>query len=76
VDRLTSWKFWQSSVDGVNAYRLYFGQLKNIDLARLRNLATGADCRDALDRLERFVSRHAAGSPSAEDLERWAVNGP
>jgi len=76
VDRLASWKFWQSSVDGVNAYRLYFGQLSSIDISRLRNLASGANCGDALDRLERFVSRYATGCPSTEDLERWAVNGP
>jgi hypothetical protein len=76
VDRLASWKFWQSSVDGVNAYRLYFGQLSNIDISRLRFLASGANCGDALERLERFASRYASGSPSAEDLERWAVNGP
>jgi hypothetical protein len=76
VDRLASWKFWQSSVDGVNAYRLYFGQLANIDISRLRTLASGANCGDALDRLERFVSRYATGCPSSEDLERWAVNGP
>lgn len=76
VDRLASWKFWQSSVDGVNAYRLYFGQLGNIDISRLRLLASGANCGDALDRLERFVSRYATGRPTSEDLERWAVNGP
>lgn len=71
VDRLSSWSFWNSEVDAVNAVLLwreaelpFDGRLLN-DLVRKQNLEK--NWKDFL----RFVESVEGRTPTEEDLEQW-----
>jgi hypothetical protein len=72
VDRLAAWKHWKSSVDGVNAFRLFRAQQRRIDPSRLTQRAKAEDASDALRSLRTFVSRWKGRAPTAEALDTWA----
>jgi hypothetical protein len=76
VDRLGCWEYWESSIDGVNAYLLFLAQRRSIDTERLRRLADEAGFSKALGSLVRFVGELEERKPTAEELESWALKGP
>ena len=76
VDRLASWQFWRSSVDGVNAYLLWSSQQERMDRKRIAALSRKLEIGKALAKLEGFVARLGGKAPSPEDLEKWAESFP
>jgi hypothetical protein len=72
VDRLAAWLHWGSSTDAVNAFLVYRATLAQLDRRRLMRLVEERQVGEAWSSLEAFVGRLAGGSPSAENLERWA----
>jgi hypothetical protein len=76
VDRLGAWEYWRSSVDGANAFLLWWTQAANIDLVRLEQRVTQAGWLKAYRSLTRFAARWQAKEPTAEEIEKWAIAGP
>lgn len=76
VDRLSSWQFWRSSVDGVNAYLLWIAQEKRMDHNRIVALAKKRGVEKSLERLASFTAEFRGRSPADRDLERWAETFP
>jgi hypothetical protein len=76
VDRLGSWEYWQSSVDGVNAFLLWRAQRERIDVERVEDRIERAGWQKAWQSLLRFFSRWERGEPSVEEVEEWANAGP
>lgn len=76
VDRLGAWEYWRSSVDGANAYLLWWAQAARIDPVRLEQRVTQAGWLKAYRALTRFAARWKADEPTAEQFEEWAVAGP
>lgn len=76
VDRLLAWSYWESAVDGVNAYLLWRARGRELDRAWLDRLATREDAGDALDALEAYINRLGDTIPSLEEVEEWARTTP
>ena len=76
VDRLGAWEYWRSSVDGVNAFLVWKAVEDRIDLARLEARVKEAGWARAWQSLRDFAGRWQAGMPPAEELARWANQGP
>lgn len=76
VDRLGSWEYWQSSVDGVNAFLLWRAQRERMDVERVEDRIERAGWQKALQSLLQFASRREQGEPSGEEVEEWANTGP
>jgi hypothetical protein len=76
VDRLGAWQYWRSSVDGANAYQLWWAQAAGIDSVRLEQRVTQAGWLKAYRALIRFAARWEADEPTAEQIEEWAIAGP
>ncbi len=76
VDRLSSWQFWRSSVDGVNAYLLWKAQEKRMDGDRIAALARKQSVEKALESLTSFVAEWRGRTPADRDLEVWAARFP
>ena len=71
VDRLAAWSFWNSEIDGLNAY-LLMGTGTDVDQGRLRQLALSREVGAVLEELNRFVDRQGARNPKPDELESWA----
>ena len=76
VDRLGAWAYWQSGVDGANAFLLYRACRNEIDDHRLTRRAREAGFELALDGLRAFDQDWTESEPDPEALERWANSGP
>jgi len=76
VDRLGSWAYWKSGVDGANAFLLFRICRDEIDQGRLARRADQAGFKDALDALRAFDTEWSVSDPDSESLEMWANNGP
>lgn len=76
VDRLGSWDYWQSSVDGANAYLLWRARHATIDRARLERRVTHAGWLKAYRALIHFAARWEQDEPTRDHIEQWAVAGP
>ncbi|MCG6963588.1 MAG: hypothetical protein LJE95_10015 [Acidobacteria bacterium] len=76
VDRLGSWQYWRSPVDGVNALLLWWALRDTIDLARLNIRVKKAGWTRAWLSLRRFADAYEDTRPSPEEMERWASAGP
>jgi len=76
VDRLGAWAYWESGVDGANAFLLYRICRNEIDQKRLTRRAREAGFEQALDALRAFDHAWADRDPQAQDLETWANTGP
>jgi hypothetical protein len=76
IDRLGSWEYWRSSVDGVNALLLWRSQNENMDLERLEKRVVQSGWETAWQSLLRFATRWEQGEPPAEEIEKWANEGP
>ncbi len=72
VDRLAAWQFWNSEVDGINAFLLVSYSNVSPDEARLRELADAASVMLSLERLERFLAKLDGKPASTGELESWA----
>lgn len=72
VDRLAAWKFWNSAVDGVNAFLLLRAVGNELDEKMLERLATRREVTRALARARAFASRFQSSDPKPEELTRWA----
>lgn len=72
VDRLAAWKFWNSTLDGVNAYLLYRFQHMDLDLERLRDRAQTENVPDALRAVEDLYNDYYDRMPPDGELEQWA----
>jgi len=76
VERLGSWEYWQSSVDGANALFLWQAQKEQIDIERVDQRVARAGWRRAWESLLQFSSSIGDEEPSAEEIEEWANAGP
>jgi len=76
IDRLGSWEYWNSSVDGVNALFLWRAQKIHMDIKRLEARAAQSGWTTALRSLLQFASEWEHDDPPDEEVERWANNGP
>ncbi len=76
IDRLGSWEYWQSSVDGVNSLLLWRSQNENMDLERLENRIAQTGWQLAWQSLLKFAARWEQREPSVEEVEKWANEGP
>lgn len=68
VDRLAAWRFWKSSLSGVNAYLIWRERGDELDLEWLARLAKLEHLEEALESLENFASSDRTPS----EVERWA----
>ncbi len=73
VDRLAAWRFWNSEIDGVNAFRLVQVEPGRIDWQRLGELARAAEVTEALDALVHLVESAAVREPDPQELEDWVL---
>ncbi|MGH7573416.1 MAG: hypothetical protein ACREMK_16475, partial [Gemmatimonadota bacterium] len=69
VDRLAAWKFWKSSLNGVNAYLIWRDRGEEMDLDWLLRLAKLEGVDDALARLRDFASQ----GRGPKEVEQWAT---
>jgi len=76
IDRLGSWEYWQSSVDGVNGLLLWRSQNENMDLERLENRIAQTGWQMAWQSLLKFSARWEQREPPVEEIEKWANEGP
>lgn len=67
VDRLAAWKFWRSSLSGVNAYLIWKERGDEMDIAWLERSAKLETVEDALENLRAFADRER----SPKEVERW-----
>jgi hypothetical protein len=72
VDRLSAWQFWNSGIDGVNAYLIWRKRHERLDQRYLGALARTRKVVEALRRLRAFAKRFSKRNPPQEDLEKWA----
>jgi hypothetical protein len=72
VDRLAAWQFWNSVIDGANAFLILRAQWRRLDRRLVATLAKSRRVEKALDRLLAFERRHARKEPTREELEQWA----
>lgn len=68
VDRLAAWKFWRSSLSGVNAYLIWKERGDEMDIAWLERSAKSEAVEDALANLRAFADRERG----PEEVEQWA----
>lgn len=73
VDRLASWQFWSSSIDGINAYLLWRGQGPRLNRRRLAKLAKKNGVEASLRNLISFVRRTKGRPATNKELEKWAI---
>lgn len=76
IDRLGSWEYWQSSVDGVNALLLWRTQKQNMDVERLEKRVVQTGWQLAWQSLLQFATRWDQSEPPVEEIEKWANEGP
>lgn len=76
VDRLAAWQFWESTVDGYNAWLLLVRRRDEVDSVRLEMLAGRRQVGAARTELLRFVAAHGDRDPSLGEIERWAARIP
>ena len=76
IDRLASWQFWGSSVDGVNAYLLWNTQEKRLDRGRIAVLAKNRGVEKALEKLAELTAGFGGRLPADRELEPWAEKFP
>lgn len=76
VDRLGSWEYWSSSVDGMNAWMLWRAQRVRIDRDRLEARIEATGWSRAWRALQEADTRWTPPDPSPEELEAWAQAGP
>ena len=76
VDRLAAWTFWESAVDGVNAFLLFEAQKALLDRRRLMKRARETQVLPALASLKRLSVRHRSGKVNLVGVKRWAEKGP
>ena len=76
VDRLGAWQYWQSSVDGANAWAVWRATQGRLDIARLQNRIREEGWQEALERLMSFADRWPDDEPPADQVEAWALQWP
>ena len=76
VDRLASWQFWKSSIDGANAYLLATVQKGRIDWERVRQLSRKREVERALTRLLAFIAGVGDRKATLRELETWSGERP
>ena len=73
VDRLAAYKFWKSSIDGLNALLLL--ELGKADMQRLRERAGAKEIQDALDWVlkiyEEVFRKKLSKKEASKKLETW-----
>jgi hypothetical protein len=72
IDRLASWQFWASSVDGINAYLIWRKQNRRLNQRRLTRLAKKREVGPALKSLRSLISRSKGRAVRPKELELWA----
>jgi hypothetical protein len=72
IDRLAAWTYWNSPVDGANAYLLYSSNRGKTDIGRLWARARAEEVDDSLESLLSFTGRHPDLKPGDKPLEDWA----
>jgi hypothetical protein len=75
VDRLSAWSYWDSQLDGVNAYLLYRALVAELVHDRIRSRCLEEDVFDAFESLQNFFKKHRGEMPASSDLEEWARRG-
>jgi len=76
VDRLGSWAYWKSGVDGANAFLLLRTCRNKIDNERLRQRSRETGFEPPLEALLAFDREWATAEPNPTTLEQWANAGP
>jgi len=76
IDRLGSWEYWQSSIDGVNALLPWSSQSENMDVERLEIRIVQTGWQTAWQSLLKFAARWEQREPPVEEIEKWANEGP
>jgi hypothetical protein len=76
VDRLAHWQFWGSTVDAINAVRVFSLWRDRLDLERLSSGARRAKVEPAHEALLDLVGDEGTGPPTDEELERWIASDP
>lgn len=76
IDRLGSWEYWQSSVDGVNALLLWRTQRQNMNVEHLEKRVVQTGWQLAWQSLLQFAAQWDQSEPPVEEVEIWANEGP
>ena len=76
AERLAVWQHSRSSIDGVNAWLVHNAMGATLDQRRLSRQATARDSKDALTALRRLSRRASNREVTADEVERWALQGP
>ena len=76
AERLAAWQHWRSSIDGVNAWLVHNAMGATLDQRRLSRQAAARDSKGALTALRRLSRRASRREVTAEEVERWALQGP
>lgn len=72
VDLLASWQFWNSGVDGVNAFLVWRARHRRLDQRYLGRLAKTRGTLKSLRSLRKFVRGFSRYGPRHEEVEKWA----
>lgn len=73
VDRLASWQFWQTALDGVAAFRIWRNLEGRLDLVRLESVAERRNVVPALEKLREFDGALEGRNPDQAELTAWAT---
>lgn len=76
VDRLAHWQFWGSTVDAINATRIFCLWRDRLDLQRLANGARRQEVGRAYEALLELAGDERTDLPTDEELERWIASDP
>jgi len=76
VERLGSWEYWRSAVDGANALILWRVHRQRIDVGRVEERVTNDGWENAWKSLVQFALLWETVEPPSEEVEKWANSGP
>ena len=71
IDRLSSWSFWNSEVDAVNAVLLWREAKMPFDRRVLKDLVRKQNLEENWKDFLRFLESVEGRTPTEEDLEQW-----
>jgi hypothetical protein len=76
VERLGSWEYWRSAVDGVNALILWRTHRQRLDVGRVEDRVAADGWGKGWRSMLEFAKRWENVEPPAEEVEKWANSGP
>jgi hypothetical protein len=76
VERLGSWEYWRSAVDGVNALILWRTHRQRMDVGRVEDRVAADGWGKAWKSLLEFAKCWENVEPPGEEVEKWANSGP